>query len=139
MDSIRIDTGEKRIAIERDGDKVGELVFSPDDVVFVEKFYDAVRQIKSYDMPDIEEKDEQAIADALARAREFHTFAREKIDYAFGAGTSAMVFGNGCSFNAVASFLDGVTPFIRDVRAEKVQQYLPPTNGKKARARKSKK
>ena len=53
MDSIRIDTGLKRIAINEDPNRIIE--FNPKDLLFAEKFYAMVKEIKTM-LKEIENK-----------------------------------------------------------------------------------
>lgn len=142
MDSIRIDTGAKRIAINDDPERV--ITFNPSDVLFVERFYKIVGEFEAklheyetrYAALPVVENSGIPVADAhLALLRETCEYVREKIDYVFGAGTSQIVFGDSMVLNAFEQFFDGVTPFIQNTRVEKVRQYLPPAPPKRPRKR----
>lgn len=125
------------VPIERDGAHVGVLKFDPSDVVFMERVYDL--------MDHLEQKRAQyaAQAEALeaegekneygipknARAylkllREICAYAHGEIDKVFGAETSAMVFGEALSLDAVADFFTQLTPYLDEVREEKMENYL---------------
>jgi hypothetical protein len=124
MDSIRIDTGERRIAINDDPDRV--IVFNPEDVVFAERFYAIVAEFETkltgyQDRYDQLETD----PDKLALLRETCEYIREKVDYVFGSGTSQTVFGDAMTLNMFEQFFSGIMPFIRSTRTEKIKQYLP--------------
>ena len=136
MDSLNISTGVKRIPIVRDGVDAGELVFNPQDVVFAEKFYkllgDFQAKFTQYQLQAQElEKDNTPNGSNLpkntpariALAKEACEYIHEQIDYLFGAGTSAIVFGDSLSLDAVQQFFSGVAPFIQSARAEKIKQY----------------
>jgi hypothetical protein len=147
MDSLNISTGAKHIAITRDGEQVGELVFNADDVVFAEKFYrlyaELGQQFTQY-QSRAQELDTDKAKDAndlpvnlgarIELAKEACAFAYEQIDILFGAGTSAMVFGDTYLVSAIEQFLQGVAPYIQTARVEKIQKYTnkrPRRNGKK--------
>jgi hypothetical protein len=143
MDSLNISTGDKHIAIMRDGASVGELIFNPADVVFAEKFYrlygdihiqftqyqQRARALETNGKKDINELPDN-LGERIALAKEACTFAYEQIDILFGVGTSAMVFGDTYLVTAIEQFLKGVQPHIQTARAEKIQKY---TNGKRKR------
>jgi hypothetical protein len=148
MDSIRIDTGEKRIAINDDPERV--IVFNPSDIVFAEKFYRVVGEFEAKQQEYISRSDEiEAVTDKdsnglpanmeerLALLRETCEYIREKVDYVFGSGTSQTVFGDAMTLNMFEQFFSGIMPFIRSTRTEKIKQYLPPAPVKKTRKRKS--
>ena len=144
MDSIRINTGEKRISINDDPTRV--IVFNPSDVVFAETFYALVGEfdtkLSEYKLRS-EIMDADATLDAngmpanldkrLALLREACTYMRSKIDSIFGKGTSQTAFGDTLSLDVFPQFFDGITPFIQAVREEKIAQY----SGKKSRVLKS--
>jgi hypothetical protein len=134
MDSIQINTGEKRVAINGDPNRV--IVFNPTDVVFVEKFYRLIGdfqtrlveyQAKSIELDKDQTADENGIpANAntrLALLREGVGFIREQIDGLFGPGTSQIAFGDTLSLDACKQFFEGITPFIQTARVQKIQKY----------------
>jgi hypothetical protein len=150
-DSLVIDTGEKRIAINNDPERV--IVFNPYDVIFAEKFYRLIdelqKQLTEYKTKsDVLSKnkatDENQIPanmqERLVLMRESCIYLREQIDMLFGAGTSQKVFGDALVLRIDADkpgpfeqFFTGIMPFIQVARAEKVTKY---TNPKRPRKRK---
>ena len=139
MDSLRIDTGVKRIAINDDPSRVIE--FNPNDLLFAEKFYALVGEFgqkqKEYQKRSAEieankEVDENGVpantGDGLALMREVCTYMRGKIDYLFGEGTSEKAFGDTMSLYVFEQFFTGVTPFIQSARQDKVARYLNERN-----------
>lgn len=141
MDSIQINTGERRITINGDPERM--IVFNPQDVLFAEKFYRLIGEFQSkltefMEQSKILEKDTREDANGvplnaeqrIALLKESCEFAREKIDVLFGAGTSQKAFGDALSMHAIKQFLEGMTPFIQTTRIEKVQKY---TNKKQKR------
>ena len=137
-DSIRIDTGLKKILIN-DGPEFIE--FNPNDVNFAERFYSL---INDFEMKLEEYKarskiiEENKILDAngipsnlndlIALTRDACEFIRGKIDHIFGSGTSQKVFGNALNLDMFAQFFSGLTPFIQATRAEKLKKYMKEVN-----------
>lgn len=149
MDTLEITTNAKHIAITRDGENVGELVFNPEDVVFAEKFYRLYGelqnqftqyQLRARGLESNTAKDENDLpvnlGERIALAKESCEFAYAQIDILFGVGTSAMVFGDTFLVTTIEQFLRGVQPYIQTARVEKIQKYTnkrPRRNGKHSR------
>ncbi len=142
--ALEITTVGKRIPIVRDDVHVGELVFNPDDVVFAEKFYRMYGELQGkftqYQMQAIllekdtaldENKLPVNLGERIALAKEACVYAYEQIDFLFGVGTSAMVFGDTFLVSAIEQFLRGVQPHIQKARIEKIQKYTG--NGHKSK------
>lgn len=137
MDSIKINTGVKRIAINDDPERV--LEFNPSDVTFAERFYQLLGDFeakqaeyeKRAEVLDAnpEELDARGlpanIGQKLAFMREVCEFMYGKIDYLFGAGASKKIFGEALNLEAVGQFFDGIVPFIQASRSERVAKYAP--------------
>jgi hypothetical protein len=129
VESIKIDTGEKRIAINNDPDRV--IVFNPRDTLFMERFYKICQDI-ALKMAEYQKQGQpEGIEFQFTILQEANTFMRERIDYAFGVGTSYKCFEDTVSydFGMYSQFIDGIKSFIEPVRAEKIKQYLPTANG----------
>src|SRR5690348_3582098 len=118
--TLEITTAGKRIPIVRDGENVGVLAFNPDDVVFAEKFYRLYGELQQrfaeyQDRAVALESDGETdlndlpvnLGERIALAKEACTFAYAQIDILFGAGTSAMVFGDTFLVTAIEQFLRG--------------------------------
>ena len=135
MDSIRIDTGIKHIAVNDDPNCV--ITFNPNDVAFAENFYQLMQDFQ------IKQVDYQTRADALsdqtaldqnnlpvnlpaglALLREICEYMRERIDRLFGAGASQKAFGDTLDLNVFEQFFAGMTPIIQAARQEKTARYL---------------
>ena len=135
MDSIRIDTGEKRIAINDDPERV--IVFNPGDIGFAERFYQLLQDFEAKQVEyqaRAEDLDNQAldergipsrIGESLALLREVCEFLKERIDHLFGAGTSAKVFGEAMTLDMFEQFFTGIVPFVQTARSGKVTKYAP--------------
>jgi hypothetical protein len=144
MDSLRITTGEKRIAINDDPERM--IVFNPSDVNFAQRFYDLIHEFEEK-LKDYQARGEVIDADVkvdqngipvnmgakLALLREACEFIRGKIDHLFGAGTSQRAFGDTLDLGMFTQFFEGITPFIQAARVEKVAKYAPIVGGKKRR------
>lgn len=135
MDSIRIDVGVKRVAINDDPARVIE--FNPNDLAFAERFYELLRDFqgkqeeyerRAKELDAHQETDEFGIPknlrEGLALLREVCEFMREKIDRLFGAGTSQKAFGGAMTLEMFDQFFTGITPFIQSAREEKMTRYL---------------
>ncbi len=133
MDSIRIDTGVKRLLIN-DGPDV--LEFNPTDIVFAEKFYAMIREFEEK-QAEYQARAELAAADekvdengipvnitkSLELLREVCIFLRERIDFLFGAGTSQKLFGDAMTLDMFEQFFEAIAPHIQRARADKVSRY----------------
>lgn len=140
-DTIQIHSGEKHIAIERDGKQTGEIVINPSDVLFAEKFYRAMGDFESK-LDEYQKRNDglEAIDEKLSLLHEACEFIRGRIDEVFGAGTSQAAFGDTLNLDVFSQFFQGITPHVKQVRSEKIAAYIPqsrkPANGT---GRKSKK
>jgi hypothetical protein len=134
MDSIRIDSGVKQIAINDDESRVIE--FNPKDIVFVERFYGLISEFeqkevefleKARAIDDKKEKDAYGIpvntGESLKLLLEMCNYLRSQIDKVFGNGTSQIVFGETQTLNMFEQFFTGITPFIQEEREDRVKQY----------------
>jgi hypothetical protein len=141
MDSIRIDDGTKRVAINNDPNRV--IVFNPNDILFAEKFYKLVQELEAdqvgYRARAAELDNNKAVNEAgvpdnvpggIAFIKEVCASLRAKIDNLFGNGTSQTVFGDVQSLNMFEQFFTGITPFIEDARQEKLEKYTPKRRSK---------
>lgn len=135
MESLRIDTGVKRVMINDDPNRV--IVFNPSDVAFAERFYRLIGEFQDKQAEyqrRAEELEQNAVvnengipsnlAESLALLREACEFLRAKIDDLFGAGTSEKVFGDALSLDAFEQFFEGITPFVQTARSDKMTRYV---------------
>lgn len=141
MDSIKIGSSIKRIAINGDPQRV--ITFDPSDVAFAERFYELIRdfeakkdeyQRRAEEIDREQETDENGLPvnleKRLAFLRETCGYMREQIDHVFGAGTSQAAFGDALSLEMIMDLFDGLTPFIQAARSEKLKKYSRPAKGK---------
>lgn len=135
MDSLRIETGVKRITINGDESRVIE--FNPEDILFVERFYELINDFekkevefkkRAEEIAAVEGVDSYGIAlntgDSLKLAIELCQYLRAQIDKVFGDGTSKTVFGEHNTLNMFEQFFNGIVPFIQSARNSKVKKYL---------------
>jgi hypothetical protein len=141
MDTLRIDTGHKKVQIN-DGPEFIE--FNPTEVNWGRRFERLRSDVKtrmdemSAKIAGIEKRAQELNEETPAMIEEVNNlrdevcvFIREKIDILFGTGTSQKVFGDLMSEYAIASFLEGIAPFIQSGREQMVTKYLPKNNRKK--------
>lgn len=134
MDGIRIDTGVKRLTVNDDPERV--ITFNPEDVLFVERFYELIKifqqkevefQKRIDELTADEEKDSYGIPvntpETLELVVEICDFLREQIDKVFGPGTSEAAFGEAQSLSMFEQFFAGIAPFIQSTRSEKAAKY----------------
>jgi hypothetical protein len=140
-ESIQIDTGEKRLAIWRDGDQVGELVFNPKDTLFMERLYKLFIGVTEgiRERLNIEETDQPKQIEII---KDVNVFVRQQIDSVFGEGKSQMLFGDTVSYDMgiYTQFIEQIQGFIKPVRKSAVSKYIPtvekPVMGARAKPKK---
>jgi hypothetical protein len=146
MPTIQIDTGEKRVQITRNGQPAGELVFSPSDILFAERFYALLDElnIKLIEYRKLQEQFKPTnpnelpsdMTERIALQRDLCEYMREKIDHIFGNDTSQTVFGDVRNLDVYKQFFDGILPFFKQVRAERIAQYTTPASAKRNKRKK---
>lgn len=147
METLTINSGEKRIAINGDESRV--IVFSPHDVLFAEKFYRILGDFRTKADEYQRRHDELAsqaeldadgtplnMSERLDLLREVCVYIRERIDGVFGMDTSQKAFGDAFEIEMINQFFDGMAKHISPVRNEKVARYVntatkPKRNGRK--------
>lgn len=134
VDTLRIDTGAIRLAINGDENRIIE--FNPEDIVFVERFYSLIKEFESKEVEFREKAEELAgnseldeygipvnTGDNIKLVKELCEYLRTKIDHVFGQGTSAKVFENNQTLNMFEQFFTGITPFVQKARGQKLEKY----------------
>lgn len=140
MESIKIESGAVEVPIQRDGVITGAITVNAKDTLFMERFYLAfqniTRKLDTYKTDEAPEVEQQ-----FAIIKEVNAYMREQIDYAFGAGTSDIVFGATVSydFGIYSQFLDGIKPIIEPARKSALSKYIPPSQKPAKGARKPRK
>lgn len=140
METLKLDLGTIRLAINGDENRIIE--FNPNDLNFVNKLYELVSTIdkkgKEYDLKDKPlkkqtELDKHGIPVNLKKrldlTTDFCKYLRKEVDVLFGEGTSQIAFGDLNTMNMFEQLLNGVTPFIKDVRSKKTDKYLEESKG----------
>lgn len=133
--SIRIDTGEVRLLINDDENRV--IAFNPNDISFLEAFFEL---LEDFEKKEKEFRNEERVLNAnkdvdghgfpknikgkIALNRKICRYMREKVDSVFGEGTSDTAFGKANTMDMFSQFFDGVTPFIKSARDDKTSKYL---------------
>ncbi len=144
--NLNINTGEIRLTINNDPSR--EIAFNPNDLGFVESFYDLISEFekkskefeaKANGIEEETELDENGIYKNMKQrigfTREVCQYLRDKLDGVFGAGTSNTVFGNVNTLDMFPEFFDGIIPFIQKVRSEKIAKYTSDRKQKRAALR----
>lgn len=133
--SIRIDTGEVRLLINDDENRV--IIFNPNDISFLEAFFEL---LEDFEKKEKEFRNEERVLNAnknvdghglpknikgkIALTRKICRYMREKVDSVFGEGTSDTAFGKANTMDMFSQFFEGVTPFIKSARDDKTSKYL---------------
>lgn len=136
MDSLRLD-GVVRLAINDDPERV--ITFVPDDILFAERYYKLLDDLKekeveykerAKELGKNEAVDEYGIPEtakgSIALLHEACDFMRDEIDTVFGKGTSEKAFGEYRSFDMIEQLFKGITPYIQNARQKKTQKYTNP-------------
>lgn len=123
--TLSLSSGALHIPVERDGLRVGELCFSPDDPAFLNRFYGLLSSLdaRRKELAALSSGDDD-LAESLTALERAYADTQNEIDIVFGEGTSRMCFGEGCSTALLEQFLDGVADVLRPSRSEKINQYL---------------
>jgi len=68
---------------------------------------------------------------------ELCNYLREKTDKIFGDGTSLKLFGEVRNLEVYQQFFDGILPFFKKARAEKVAKYTTESSAKRTRRKRA--
>ena len=134
--TIEIQSGNIVIELKRDGKPTGELSFDPKDIIFAEKYYamfSAIQQeqekykreylVLSKDQTKDKDGMPKNMPKLLKLTRDVAQFMRQQIDNLFGDGVSQAAFGDSMNIEIYPQFLEQITPFVEQVRSEKVEKY----------------
>lgn len=122
------------------------IEFDPDDVLFMEGFYNLIEQFtrKQSEYKNLLDVSPDATddiglplhaKDSIQAIKEICDFTYAQIDLMLGTGSSKKLFGERKSFAPIQQFFEGITPYIRKARGKKLEKYMPPPKSKKARKR----
>lgn len=140
-DKLIIDSTLIRLLINEGPDFIE---FDPNDILFIEGFYALIQEFNTkqiqYEqrMKEFGEKTDGAgiplsIGENIKTTKEVCVFARQKIDEMLGPGTSLKLFGERLAFHPIQQFFEGITPYIRKVRGQKLEKFMPPKPSRKRR------
>lgn len=142
--NLNINKGDITLTINDDPNKV--ISFNPEDVSFTEQFYALTQKLEDKEkeytekMKSLEnsELDKYGIPKNLKKQiavlKDICAFMRDEIDALFGDGTSDTAFGKTNTLDMFAQFFNGVTPYIKQTREDKMSKYLNNTNREQRRA-----
>lgn len=118
------------VPVMRDGKRVGVLTLHPDDTAFLTKFYALLQTLEQQRATLAAKLDTNTTPQhVLETLQEACCCLRTEIDTVFGVGTSAFVFGEGCSLTLLQQFFEGVSVALRDARSAKLAAYTAPSTG----------
>lgn len=140
--NIHINTGEKRVTINDDPTRV--IVFNPTDVLFAERFYSLLGELKQK-LNEFKERGAALSAESkkdedglpvnmqaqISLQVETCNYLSEKVDALFGKDTSQKAFGDVRNLEVFLQFFNGVLPFFETARAEKIAAYTSPASAKR--------
>lgn len=121
--TLAMDSGAVRLPVVRDGRPVGTLVLPVDDTAFLGRFYALLPRLEQQRADLTAALSDADAAVSLAALNAACETLRGEIDTVFGAGTSALVFGETCSLGMVQQFFAGVGEALRAARAPKLAAY----------------
>lgn len=142
MESLQMDLGQVRLAIDGDPDRV--ISFNPNSLDFLERFYGL---IKYFETKEGEYKEKAAsleadtsvdayglpnnMAASLRLAQNIIKDLRGQIDRVFGQGASQTIFGDVNTVDMFGVFLNGIIPYVQSSRSKQLSKYI----GQKGQAR----
>lgn len=133
MESLQIRTGQISLRILDDaGEERGIFKFNPDDIESAKKLVSletelAQKEAELEELAKNAETPEQRI-DALV---EMVDYFEGVIDNCFGAGSSAILFGDCKSLSMFYDFLEGIIPYYEKASKERMAKYSVPSKKKK--------
>ncbi|MEG1549274.1 MAG: hypothetical protein RR395_02465 [Ruthenibacterium sp.] len=125
---ITITSNVITLPIVRDGISTGEIKLPVDDTQFLGNFYALLPKLEQHraTLAAALRTETENPADALAALDALWCSLRADIDTVFGAGTSALVFGEACSLGLVQQFFEGVAAAMQTARSSKIERYTKP-------------
>jgi hypothetical protein len=142
VDSLQINSGEKRIAINQDPDRM--IVFNPSDVMFAEKFYRLVGDFQSKskeyraqfeELEKVTDTDEHGfplnMSARFDMLKEVCEYINGQIDNLFGKGAAEKAFKGAMELDLYSQFFEGMTPFVQQARKDKLAKYTTQASAKR--------
>lgn len=124
MESIKIESGKKRLCLNDDESRVIE--FNPQDMKTRKRFYEASQKIfeqqRELDIK-IKQLKEDDIEGIFGFEQEAFDMMKNLVDEVFGEGTAEMVTEGDTDTIALCNFMTAITPYIRDVAEKQKSKY----------------
>lgn len=149
--SIKLDSGVKRVLVENTDGHTHELVFNPNDVLFIERLHklysDANQKAKELDEfqkeivePELDENGVPFdIGEVTRKTIEINEWFRGEIDTLLGKGTSKAIYGDvvfyGESYGVYVQLVTQLMKYIVPVRKRKTDKYTAKKVSKKTSAK----
>lgn len=120
------------------------IEFDPNDVLFMDGFYNLIEQfsLKQAEYSNLLNISPDAVNEAglplnakesIQAIKEICQFTHAQIDAMMGAGSSLKLFGSRLSFSPIQQFFEGILPYIKKTRSERMEKYLPPSPRKRSK------
>lgn len=137
MESIKIQSGTIKLAINEDPDRI--VSFNPTSVSFVEKLQSLMSEVSKKEVILAEKlkkaneitDDNRRIKDTLSVYKELLDFTSGSVDDVFGKGTADVVLNGEDDLDLLFQFLEGVSLYVQEVRSRAVQKYIPKDHNKR--------
>lgn len=137
MEKISIKSNLVRLQIEKADGTDYDLVFNPEDLMFINNMYGVYNRIekkqeeytlKMNAVQKDKSKDKHGIPNNISKQieinLEYANYLRDEIDHLFGSGTCQNIFGDARDFKSMLGLIEGVMPYVTNKRNEKMQEYL---------------
>lgn len=127
MAKLQIDTGLIELEIERDGKKVGVLIFNPASLDESRKHAEIVEKLENGQAELMKKAKELDVngtdVERIDFMKDFVTDMRNKIDAVYGDGTSDMCFGNCYSAEVITDFFVQLKPYYEKASKDRKAKY----------------
>ena len=123
---MKLELNEKRVEleVERGGERVGTVSFSPEDVGFASRYYAMMEGLSEREKAFQEPENP---GERLRQAENLCLWLRAELDVLFGEGTSQTLFGDSLNLNLLRQFFEGLAPAVRQARETCMAEYLEET------------
>lgn len=127
MNEVKLRSSRIRLRITLDDEERGVVSFNPNDVKFVEGYYnlmaDAASRVKDYERR-IDALEPNDFRSRFELEHDVCKFVRDGIDKLFGTGTSEQAFGDSEDIEMLTGFFQSIMPYIEKKREETAKKYL---------------
>lgn len=150
--TIRLDTGIKKIKIEVVNGNSYDLTFNPNDTLLIEQvhalYFEAMERLdeierlsKEHGTPEVDERGMPLqITPVIEPTNNFNVFMKERLTAIFGNGLCKAVYGEtmfyGGMLKVYPDLLKGLLSFAEPIREEKVAKFIRPKQPRKAHTKK---